>query len=133
MKPSCSRKKYAVRRSESTKSERSWSNRKYLLRSLSRQRQMPLTIHSLRADFLDAYRTFRLKYFKRFSFKKLQLSLVAGGSGFKVQVHAISQFWSHHVTAIFRLHPQFCCVSALENAVPHPHMRDVQPSSLRFK
>ena len=44
--------------SESTKIERSWSHRKNLLRSLSRQQQMPETINSSRADFSRYIPTF---------------------------------------------------------------------------
>ena len=92
--------------SESTNIERSWSDRKNLLRSLSRQQQMLETINYSWATFSRYIPTFSFEVVRIFLSKTFQwLSSAARASGLKVQVHVINQFRSYHVTSIFSLGP----------------------------
>ena len=58
--------------SESTKIERSWSDRKNLLRSMSRQQQMPETKNSSRTDFSRYIPTFSFEVARIFLSKTFQ-------------------------------------------------------------
>ena len=70
-------KKYAGAPSQKKKIERSWSDRENLLRSLSRQQQMPETINSSWADFSRYIPTFSFEVARIFLSKNLPMSSAA--------------------------------------------------------